>query len=504
MGTNRITGMYSGLDTESLINSLMEAKSKKVDNKKKDQMSLKYKQDAWEGLNKKVKSFFNNLSNYRFQSSYAKFKTDVSDSSVASVVTSDNAMTAAQSLKVNKLATSGYLTGGRITTGDGAATSGTLLSDISGMSDKIGSTISISSNGKTENIEITSDMTLGDLTSRLSSVGVNAKFDSASQRIFIGATASGADKDFSISGDLSTLESLGLDYGVDADGKATGHAVKIQGGNAEIELNGATYTSNTNVFEINGLTITAKATTGDKEVTLNTARDTSAMYDMIKKLVNEYSELMNEMDKLYNAKVDKGYKPLTDEEKSALSEYEVEKWEKQLSEQALAKDSSISELSSKMRSVLGKGFEVNGKTMYLHDFGIEEPSYLSAADNQKHALHIYGDKDDDIFASENNKLEYMITSDPDSVTEFFSSLSKSLYSALNEASSKIVGYRSYGSFFDDLKYKSEYSDYTSKIADMESKLADYEDKWYKKFSKMETAMAKMQSNSSAISSLFSN
>ena len=35
----------------------------------------------------------------------------------------------------------------------------------------------------------------------------------------------------------------------------------------------------------------------------------------------------------------------------------------------------------------------------------------------------------------------------------------------------------------------------------EEKLADYEDKWYKKFSAMETAMAKMQSNANAITGL---
>ena len=41
----------------------------------------------------------------------------------------------------------------------------------------------------------------------------------------------------------------------------------------------------------------------------------------------------------------------------------------------------------------------------------------------------------------------------------------------------------------------------SKIKEMEAKLTEYEDKWYAKFSKMETALAKMQSNASAVTSL---
>ena len=55
--------------------------------------------------------------------------------------------------------------------------------------------------------------------------------------------------------------------------------------------------------------------------------------------------------------------------------------------------------------------------------------------------------------------------------------------------------------FDDKKMKSDYDDYTSKIKDLEQKLNDYEDKWYKKFAAMETAMAKMQQNSSSVTAL---
>ena len=63
------------------------------------------------------------------------------------------------------------------------------------------------------------------------------------------------------------------------------------------------------------------------------------------------------------------------------------------------------------------------------------------------------------------------------------------------------GYRSYGSFYDDKKLKTDYKDYTSKIAELEKKLADYEDKWYKKFAAMESAMAKSQSNTNAVTSM---
>lgn len=493
MAVNRVTGMYSGLDTESIVSQLVEAKSVKVNAKKKDQMAIKYKQDAWNDLNKKVKSLFSNISNLRFQSSYSKMKTTVSDSSVASVVSSDSAMLSSQTLKVNKLAKAGYLTGAQMETADGEkATSGTLVKDIAGMADQVGKSISITVGGETKDIEITEDMTLSSLASKLSEAGVNAKFDSASQRIFISAKETGVAADFTLGGDADALNALGLGTG----------STKIDGQDAEIELNGAKFTSKSNVFEINGLTITAQKETKEGEsVTLNTTKDTSAIYDMVKKFITEYTSLMNEMDKLYNVKKDKAYKPLLDEEKAAMSDFEIEKWEDKLKEQALAKDSSVSDLSSAIRDVMNRGFEVNGKTLHLFDFGIEAGGYFTSADNEKNGLHIKGDKDDSLFANETNTLEYMITSDPDAVTDFFTQLSKSLYEKMDGMSAKVNGTRSYGSFFDDVKMKTDYSDYTSKIADMEEKVTAYEDKWYKKFSKMETAMAKMQSNQNAIAGL---
>ena len=294
---------------------------------------------------------------------------------------------------------------------------------------------------------------------------------------------------------LGQSNTSGVDFG------DYSYATKIAGTDATIELNGATFTSTTNTFDINGLTITANALTTGEGVTLNTTKDTSAVYDMVKKFINEYSSLINEMDKLYNVKADSNYKPLTDEEKAAMSDYEIEKWEDKLKEQALSKDENLNTVSSTLKEIMASGISVGGKTMHLFDFGIENASYFTAADNEKNAFHIYGDKDDSMFSTETNKLEYLISTDPDTVEEFFYKLNRELYSKMDSMSAKVADTRTYGSFYDDLKLKNDYTDYTSKIEDLEAKLADYEDKWYDKFGAMETAMAKMQSNQNAISAL---
>lgn len=492
----RVTGMYSGLDTESIIQELVKVKQTKVDTAKKEQTKLGWQQEAWEDLNTKIKKLYSGtLSNLRYESSFNKKTTEISDSSIADVITGDAAMFSVQSLKVVHMAKTGYLTGAEVKTSDGAkATSGTLLTDL-GI--EAGSSFSIEVGGKATTITVDEKTTIADLSSKLAATGVNVNFDSATQRFFIGAAESGEAADFTISATSDSgnaaLEALGL---------AGEGSTKIKGQDAEIELNGARFKSSDNTFEINGLTITCKAETGeDREVTLTTKADTSGIYDMIKNFITEYSSLINEMDKLYNAESASGYEPLTDEEKEAMTETEIEKWETKIKDSLLRRDSTLSTVSSAFKQIMSAGYEVNGKTMYLFDFGIETAGYFNAADNEKNAYHIYGDADDDVYASESNKLQAMISSDSDAVMGFFTQLSKSLYSKVTELTSSVKDYRSYGKIYEDVKLKSDYDGYTTKIEELEEALTDYEDKWYAKFSAMETALAKMQSNSNAITSL---
>lgn len=283
---------------------------------------------------------------------------------------------------------------------------------------------------------------------------------------------------------------------------AFSEATKISGQDAVIYLNGAKFTNTNNTFEINGLTFTALNETKEGEsITVTTEQDTDGIYDMVKNFLKEYNALVNEMDKLYNADSAKGYEPLTSEEKESLSESEIEDYEKKIKDALLRRDDNLSAVNSALQSVMASGIEIKGRTMYLHDFGIETLGYFSAADNEKHAYHIDGDPDDENTSGNTDKLKSMIANDPDTVISFFSKLSQNLYGKMSDLSKSVDGYRTYGNFYDDKKMKSDYDDYTSKIAELEEKLNDYEDKWYAKFSRMETALAKMQSNSSAVTSL---
>ena len=60
-------------------------------------------------------------------------------------------------------------------------------------------------------------------------------------------------------------------------------------------LNGVTYTSESNSFAINGLTINTLATTNNEEISITTSVDTQGIYDKIKDfLFNKLVEILNE------------------------------------------------------------------------------------------------------------------------------------------------------------------------------------------------------------------
>ena len=350
------------------------------------------------------------------------------------------------------------------------------------------------------------------MVSALKAEGVNANFDEKNGRFFVSSTSTGEAYDFDITavdGDdksLSTLKSLGLYVDPnnkmnDKDGKYDATlATKIDGANAKIVLNGAAFESDDNSFEINGLTYNVMQVTGDEEVTISTENDTSGIYDMIKNFLTKYNELINEMDKLYNADSASKYEPLTDEEKDAMSEKEIETWENKIKDSLLRRDSTLGSVSSALKQIMMEGVEVGGKKMYLSDFGIETLSYFTAAENEKNAYHIDGDPDDANTKSNGDKLKTAIANDPDTVTEFFSALSKNLYDSLTKQMSS-TDYSSAFTVYNDKEMKKELSDYDSKISDAQDKLNDYLDKWYAKFSKMETAMAKMQSKTDALTNM---
>lgn len=730
----RITGMYSGLDTESIINELASAQSQKKTKLVKAQIKHSWKQDAWKSLNTKIYSFYQKLDDLRLMGSYKKKKTTVSNPNAIQVVSGQNSMNGVHSLSVEKLAKQAYLTSAKLEKAGGGEVSGSTTLKQLGFTGN-GSISVNDASGKETKINVSEDMTINKFLDQVKAAGVNASFDADNQRIYIASTDTGAKANFYLSanndngfkalgtlglltaydansaeykeyekwkaygsdstakeqlikdtvaarasqlkqqndaltkqnkeltdkndenkeklaklegyanyGDISTftkddgsnvssyaemkdalydriygaeveveggkkerqggmtqdLDQLKKElkdleaaetrdedaiaakkadienvqkeiskakdcYGyvnsiasnektiqknettintnatkftvddsdpdnikvegtstleaqvrnevetkitaatnflahiADYSGGKTAH--KIQGQDAEFIMDGVEYTSKNNNLSVNGMTITAMEANPGKEITLTTTDDTDGIYDMIKGLFTSYNELVIEMDTLYNADSAKGYEPLTSEEKDALADSEIEEWEKKVKDSLLRRDSTLSNVTNAMKMVMMTGVTVNGKTMYLSDFGIETLSYDKAKDNERGAYHIAGDPDDVNSKGSDDVLRTMIAKDPDTVANFFVGLTRNMHDELAKKMSP-TKLSSALTVYDDKKMKEEYDQYTKDIKKQEEKLNAYIDKWYAKFSAMETALSKLQSKNNSLTSLF--
>ncbi len=782
----RISGMNSGLDTEAIVSAMVSGYKSKKDKYVKAQTKLSWKTDAYKAANKKVYSLYTSISSLRYTSAYALKKTNVSDTTKASVSASSNAINGTQTLKVNKLAKAGYLTGAQL----GEETSGsTKLSEVLHYNKAADGTrtlsndtytggtgrITVTTGGKSTEISVDGNTTVDEFVQKLQDAGLKASYDSNNKRIFISSADSGASNDFTLNGanadgiaalsafgvyqasatgtteadkyatmaeetvadiaakiravaenyktvsdktDANTVLNAKIDYAkayqsvqevessanaaqlqqlkdfmevsdpdskyvaglavytgreevTDEDGNVTGYkyynestdengetvknyynngavvakedalqtvnekinslakdlglitetteevdgetktvtddskfiaykanratisayeaeeenaeavaevkgvadlkaaiiamentysenetaikeanaeikanalydvnngsysddaddayftslaealktkaqtavadnsgyynsdAVRVNGEDSEIELNGATFTSSSNSYSINGLSITASGITSGEGITITTSTDVDGIYDKVKDFLNQYNEVVNYLQAQYNADSAKGYEPLTDDEKSEMTDKQVEKWEQKIKDALLRRDSTIGNILNVMSTSMTKSYEINGKKYSLANFGISTLGYFSAPADEKYSYHIDGDEDDTYTSANKDKLKAAIAEDPDAVIDLLKNVTDGLYKSLDKQM-KSSSLRSAYTIYNDKEMKSEYSDYTKMIKTWETRITDMENRYYKQFAAMEKALSNMQANSSSLTGL---
>ena len=383
----------------------------------------------------------------------------------------------------------------KVTQTDGSAISGsTKLSDMG-----ITAT-SISING--ESITIDRNTTLSGLAASMAEKGINANYDAAQGRFYLSSKNTGTDNAFTIDADNDTLEKLGLKFDIARlDGESDDEFAArkksegiIDATDASIIYNGIEYNSTTNNFNINGLTF--DVTSKGEEMQFSVDNDVDSIYNKVKDFLKEYNSLLKEMTDLYGAESSRGYEPLTSEEKDAMSEDEVKEYEKKIKDSLLRRDDRLSSYTSNFRSIMNKSVDVDGVRYSLSSFGINTGAW-----SEKGLLHLDGDADDATTSGNEDRLKAAIASNPEAVTKTMASLGNELYSYLMKAQAKTTTSSSQ-TFYDDLTLDADIKTQKENVKKMQQKMNDEEDKYYKQFSAMETAMAKLQSQQSYLSGLF--
>ncbi len=501
----RMTGMASGLDTETMIKELVNAqrlKNKKVS----DKLTISdWKEDKWKELNTKLyKLYTDSVSKLRLQGNYTPKKVSTTDANSVTVTAGGNATIGANTLSVDELASSQYVTSGIIyTNGTTKAKSTTKLSEL----ENGAGTISIEFNGKDSGL--TSNSTIADVVQAAKDAGLNASFDEKQGRFFICSKESGSANAFQIDG--NNLSKLGLntittdnkvldDNGNELTTPNTMASSIVFANDSQITLNGAKLTGSTNTITANGLTINLKGKTSGTPISVDVSNDTDATYKMVKDFIKSYNDILKEMNTLYYANAAKDFAPLSDDEKAEMTDDQIEKWETKIKDSVLRRDSTLGSVIESMKLSMLSNVKLDGKSYSLSSFGIMTSSDYT----EKGLLHIYGDADDSVYADNTDKLKKALTEDPSATITVLSGIFTNLYDSMSTKMKSIPNVRSAYTFFNDKLMDKEQTEYKKRISVLESKLSDMENKYYKQFAAMEKALSKLQSQSNSLVGMLGN
>lgn len=487
----QMTGIASGLDTQSMINDLMKVERIKVERVENEKTIAEWKKEEWGGVNAKLYSFYKEeLFDFKSNGTYQQKMVTSSNESIVSVKNTNTALVGSHSINVQKMAKGSFLTSSALAEGSTASTTARELLGLAEGDPWTDKTINIGVDGVTsESITITEDDTISSIVEKFKNSGLNlnASYDSSFNRIFLSTKDTGEGLQVKLSGDSDLLlENLGF---------ATGNLVSAAnlegsiGQDAVFDYNGTELTSSSNDVSLNGLSFSIRADSGS--VNIAATQDTDAIYDKVKAFVLKYNEIADMMNTKLDADSARGYDPLTDEEKEVMSDKDIELWEAKIKDSLLRRDGTLSTLRSDMRNTLtlSQGVTTGSEYKYLSDLGIVTGSYT-----EKGLLHIEGDEDDSLYAIKDNKLRNAIEDDPEKVMEFLTALGDKLYSNMNDRM-KSTTLSSSLTFYEDKAIDQKVKEYDDRIADLEDRLARVEERYYQQFTAMEKAM--QQSNSTA-------
>ena len=529
-------GIASGLDTNSIVEELMKAEQTKVDKVTSNKKVEEYRQEAYISMNDAFSDFILEMRDLfgvsnQVSNSGALRPSAMNNLSWMNQATSSN----------NHLLTA---------TATSSATVGThqivvkqLANNVSFASSEnvtLDSTQSLSDQGitslkltvSTKNGDVTIEdldgtMTLEDLAKQLNNIdGVVASYDKNLNRFFLQTSETGADNFLKITDENNSgiLEALKLDHQLTS-------GETYRGQNAIIDYNGATDIEfSSNRFTIQGIELNLKNANVGEVVTVSVETNVDTLIDKLETFVNSYNSLMEKIaDTLSEKTYYKEYPPLTDDQKKAMTEKEIELWEAKTKSGLMRNDSILKNVQSAMREAIFTPITLSdGTQVHLSDFGISGKGYFEGGDKGqiqldkdrlRKALQTDGDKFVEAFFgapsdSSLNVLDKNLTADQIQTKRQHSGLFNRVSDILVDGMQQIINKAGAGDH--SSKYRSVSAnimvdfvkagnksvldrlldDYNTRISRLNQQLTKLETRYWKQFSAMETMINKLNSQAS--------
>lgn len=376
--------------------------------------------------------------------------------------------------------------------------SGSTLSDL-GFKPEADGTYKLNING-TE-ISLDKNSTISSMMSAVnkSAAGVTMTYSSLTNSFTLESKEFGGAGKVEV-GDTSLGRSLGL---VDDNGTVGAS----EGQNAIFEINGQEVYLNDNTYTLDGNTFTFNDNmTIGETYTVNIAKDSTTVKDALKKFVESYNKLIDDVYGYIGkspAKDDDGntYEPLTNAEKDEMSEDEITKWEEKAKQGVLYNDSTVSTVMSQMRSALYTNVTLDdGSKFGIYNLGIKTSSEWS----EHGKLQIDEDAFDKAFENNEDAIIKLFTDSDTGMMKKLNSVIDGAVKSSGAANTRGTLVRKAGkadsSVTTDSTIYKEMVKMQDRLKELQDRYDTKEEYWWKVFTNMETAMADLNSQTSYISS----
>lgn len=483
----RVGGLASGIDTDSIVKQLMSAQRIPLDKLNQNKQLLEWKRDSYREINSKLVDFRQNkLSLYKSSESLNAQKSTVTGNASAVTATATAGATGIDmSVTVNQLASKANTTGDALTTSDGKAKTSTKLSQLTN------DTGAIEYKLKVNKVEMTFQNS-DSITAVISKINsnseakVSATFDEITGKLSITSKEFGGSVDVDPTSTFAKLAKMDTDNAVITPAKK-----------AEVNINGTPLTFDSNVNTVNGVQLNFLSTSGTGGASkISTQTDSSKVIETVKAFINSYNDLLSTMKSKTEETKYKDFAPLTTEQKKGLSEDEVKTWNEKSMSGLLKGDDILKSAMQDMRNVITTALGSVGG-ISLPDMGITTGTYSEGG-------KLYLDE---------TKLKAAVEKNPQGIittlqgTDANTGVFNQLYSKLNDTVGKLADKAGTSRFNADIKaafstkssMAKELKNYNNDILALTNRLNDRETRYYKQFTAMESALSKLNSQSSSLS-----
>lgn len=472
----KISGLASGFDTETIIKEAMRGERLRVDTVRQQRQIVEWKREQYRDANTRFLALRSSLLNLKLQGTFGARTVTSADPAVLTATAGSGAVEGSFSVEVVNLSR-------------GASKESTPVQNDYTHS---GADASFTLTGKSGSAAIT--VQAGDtipavvakINAQQSTTGIKATYDANVNKFYLFTAGTGSAARIEIE-DTDGFLAQALNVNLAA----------VQGTDAVIRFNGGQELQfASNQFTFNNINFNLLK--AGQTVDINVKPDIDSVVDKIKDFVEKYNAAVGHISEKLGEKRFRDFLPLNDEQKEAMKEKEIEKWEEKAKSGLLRSDSTLYSIYSKIcNEAMGSASNLDSVYKSLSSIGITTGAWQDQG-------KLYIDED---------KLRAALSQDLEGIMNLFTrsgegseqGIAVRLYDQVNAGMKQITGTAgAVTSGADNSSLGRELDRIDKRLEIMEKRLLSIEDKYYRQFTAMEQAIQRMNTQSQWLTQQFSS